>query len=101
MPAAWVPELERLAHAMPVVLASRTGAGELMRRTYRFAGSEIDLLERGLTGAGYLTGAKARLLLRLLLAAGASIGDVQRAFAALAAPGAAATELGGALVVTA
>lgn len=101
VPASWTPELERLAHAMPVVLASRTGAGELMRRTYRFVGSEIDLLERGLIGAGYLTGAKARLLLRLLLATGAAAGDVRRAFAALGTPGEAATQLGGALVVSA
>ena len=101
VPAAWAPELERLADAMPVVLASRTGAGELMQRTYRFVGSEIDLIERGLIGAGYLTAAKARVLLRLLLAAGASTGDVRRAFAVLAAPGGAATELGGALVVSA
>ena len=86
---------------MPVVLASRTGAGELMRSTYRFVGSEIDLVERGLIGAGYLTAAKARVLLRLLLAAGAATGDVRRAFAALGAPGGAATELGGSLVVTA
>jgi L-asparaginase len=100
-PASWAPELERLARRLPVVLASRTGAGELLRRTYSFVGSEIDLVERGLIHAGYLTGAKARVLVRLLLAAGASIDDVARAFAALGAPGADnATLAGGALVLS-
>jgi L-asparaginase len=48
VPAAAVPELQQLAEDMPVILASRTGGGEVLRRTYSFAGSEIDLLERGL-----------------------------------------------------
>ncbi len=100
-PASWAPELERLAGAMPVVLASRSGAGELLRRTYSFTGSEIDLEARGLIPAGYLTGAKARVLLRLLLAAGASIADARQAFGALGTPGGgAASLLGGALVTS-
>ena len=58
VPASWAPELGRLARELPVVLASRSGAGELLRRTYRFTGSEIDLTERGLISAGYLTGSE-------------------------------------------
>jgi L-asparaginase len=100
-PASWAPELERLARTMPVILASRTGAGELLRRTYSFVGSEIDLVERGLIPAGYLTGAKARVLVRLLLAAGATVGDVREAFELLGAPGEeSASVLGGALVLS-
>lgn len=96
-----VPELERLAGEMPVVLTSRTGAGELLRRTYSFVGSEVDLMQRGLIPAGAMTAAQARMLVRLLLAAGAAVDEVRQAFAALAAPGSPATLLGGRLTVTA
>lgn len=63
--------LEKLAREMPVVLASRTGSGEVLRKTYGFAGSEIDLIGRGLIPTGTLDGPKARLLLSLLLRSGA------------------------------
>lgn len=39
---------------VPVVLASRTGAGETLRRACDFKGSEADLPDRGLIGAGWL-----------------------------------------------
>jgi L-asparaginase len=96
-----VAELERLAARMPVVLASRTAAGEILRRTYSFPGSEVDLAERGLIFAGPMTGARARMLLRLLLAAGASVPDVREAFEAFGAPGVPAQLLGGRLTISA
>lgn len=98
--AAAVAELERLAGLMPVVLASRTGAGEVLRHTYSFPGSEIVLLARGLIAAGTLTGPQARIVLQLLLAAGATPADAASAFAALGTPGVAAALLDGRLVLT-
>ncbi|MFG1710400.1 asparaginase [Nonomuraea sp. M3C6] len=80
VPARVVPALEHLAGRLPVVLASRTGGGELLRETYGFPGSERDLLSRGLIPAGFLDGPKARILLSLLLATGAGPASVRDAF---------------------
>ena len=57
----------RAAARLPVVIASRTGSGELLRSTYGFIGSETDLARRGAIFAGQLDAPKARLLLELLL----------------------------------
>lgn len=59
--------LEEAAAVMPVVLASRVGAGEVLASTYGFVGGEIDLQRRGLVRAGWLDAIKARVLLTLLL----------------------------------
>lgn len=72
--------LGSLAGEMPVVLASRTGSGEVHRATYGFTGSESDLLERGLIRGGMLNGPKARLFLSLLLRAEASREEIIDAF---------------------
>ncbi len=74
------PLIERLAADMPVVLASRTGAGEVLHNTYRYPGSEIELLELGLIRAGALDGLKARALLSLCLAAELSTESIASAF---------------------
>ena len=80
VPSLMAETLEDLAAKMPVVLASRTGGGEVLRSTYGFIGSETDLLERGLIYAGPLDGRKARLLITLLLMSGASKEKVKETF---------------------
>ncbi|MEU3455989.1 asparaginase [Micromonospora sp. NPDC006766] len=80
VPPAFAPVLGALAERMPVVLASRTGAGSVLRHTYGAVGSETDLLRRGLVWGGLLDPYKAKVLLRLLVAAGATTADIHAAF---------------------
>jgi L-asparaginase len=83
VPAHLVAAIEEISAVMPVVLTSRAGAGATLTSTYGGPGSERDLLARGLIGAGFLHPYKARVLLRLLVAAGASRAEIARQFAAL------------------
>jgi len=69
VPPRLVPPLTALAERMPVVLASRTGAGAVHTRTYGYEGGGTGLVEAGLVPAGRLDAHRARLLLTLLLAA--------------------------------
>lgn len=84
LPAELVDDAEALAAIAPVVLASRAGAGEVLRATYAFPGSEQDLLRRGLWPAGWLSGRKARVLLLALLGAGLDGAELRARFAAIA-----------------
>ncbi len=81
VPARCAPLLGDLAQRMPVILATRTGAGEVLADTYGFPGSERDLIARGLIPAGFLDGPKARVLLSYALATTPDLGGVRRAFA--------------------
>ena len=85
VPEVLVARLGDLAQRIPVVLASRTGAGMVLTRTYGYPGSELDLRDRGLIGAGFLDPIKARLLLHVLLVSGAARPQIAAAFAAIAA----------------
>jgi L-asparaginase len=80
VPAAMVPAVAGQAARIPVVLSTRTGAGSVLRHTYGYPGSERDLLDRGLIQSGFLDPAKSRVLLALLLAAGADRERITEAF---------------------
>lgn len=84
VPRACVDSLTELSKRMPVVLASRTGAGAVLTQTYGFPGSESDLLARGLISAGTLDPVKARVLLHALLLAGADRETIADRFTAVA-----------------
>ena len=81
VPSSVVDILTDLAARMPVILASRTGAGSVLERTYAFPGSESDMLSRGLISAGFLDPLKARILLHHLLSHGHDLGSIKAAFA--------------------
>lgn len=86
VPAQAVAAVSAVAAQIPVVIASRTGCGELLRNTYGFSGSEMDLLSRGVLSAGALSAPKARLVLTLLLANAVPPAKLAVAFAKFAMP---------------
>ena len=75
-----VPALAGLAERIPVVFASRTGAGETLRGSYDYPGGEIDLIGRGLIPANALDARKARIMLQLLLSGQADMAQVRAVF---------------------
>jgi L-asparaginase len=75
-----VPALAGLAERIPVVFASRTGAGETLRGSYAYPGGEIDLIGRGLIPANALDARKARITLQLLLSDQADLAQVRTVF---------------------
>lgn len=63
----WAEVIEHIAEKMPVIIATRTGSGCTAQSTYGFIGSEMDLIHKGASMAGFLCPRKARVLLWLLL----------------------------------
>lgn len=69
-----------MARDMPVVLASRTGAGKILENIYAYKGAEIDLISRGLIPAHNLDARKSRVFLTLALGAGWSPFEIRTGF---------------------
>jgi L-asparaginase len=86
VPASLAPELERMSQRVPVIIASRVGEGEVLRRTYGFAGDGADLLRRGLISGGSLSAGKSQVLLALLLMSGLHGGALKRTFEEMSLP---------------
>jgi L-asparaginase len=82
VPARIAPLLQKLNERIPVVVASRTLAGDMLRSTYAYPGGEMDLLGRDLIFAGAYDAVHARLMLQLLLIAGAGRETISRTFQA-------------------
>jgi L-asparaginase len=75
-------DIVALASEIPVVLTSRTGGGPVLTSTYGgFKGAEVELVNGGVIPAGTLDGLKARVLLALLLTAGAERDEIVRCVA--------------------
>lgn len=72
--------VSRATERMPVVFASRTGAGTTAESMYGFTGSETDLVRRGAIAAGWLPPVKARLLLWALIRSGSTRERVREEF---------------------
>jgi L-asparaginase len=81
-PPALDPLLAAAARRMPVVMATRTGQGEVAAGTYVGAGTTHNLLTQGVIAGGFLDPRKARILLTALLWAGYSGDMVRRELAA-------------------
>ncbi|PFG34837.1 asparaginase [Sanguibacter antarcticus] len=62
---------------IPVVMCSRVGSGPALTQTYGYPGGEIDLARVGTVPGGGLSAPKARMLLMLLVASGATPDEVR------------------------
>ncbi|AZN30109.1 asparaginase [Flaviflexus salsibiostraticola] len=73
---------ELVRSGIPVIMASRTGSGTTLEKSYGYPGSEQDLIARGLIPTGFLTARKTRLLVHVLLEFGADEATIRREIAA-------------------
>ena len=72
MPPALDPLIAEAAHRIPVVMATRSGQGEVAAGIYVGAGTTNNLLTQGVIAGSFLDPRKARILLTILLWAGYS-----------------------------
>lgn len=70
--------LEKLSGTLPIVISTRVLGSHVLRNTYGFVGSEIDLQRRGIMLGGWLTSGKLQLMLGFLLALGSDRPQIRR-----------------------
>ena len=75
---------EARERGIQIVVATRIPEGGTSTYHYSYPGAEVDLINSGACMAGMLSAHKARLLLQVLLAAGASREEISGAFAGFA-----------------
>ncbi|MCP5072865.1 MAG: asparaginase [Rhodobacteraceae bacterium] len=73
-------EISSVAEAIPLVLASRTTGGQILKSTYGYPGGEMDLIDRGAISSGWLHPLKARILLNCLVTEGADHERIRTVF---------------------
>jgi L-asparaginase len=78
---AMAERLTEMASRIPVVISTRVVGSHVLRNTYGFVGSEIDLSRRGLLRGGWLTTGKLHFMLSCLLANGGALNDVRESLA--------------------
>lgn len=78
MPPAIDPLLAEAALRLPVLMATRSGQGEVSGATYVGAGTTHSLLEKGVIAGGFLDPRKTRILLTVLLWAGYRGDDLKK-----------------------
>lgn len=83
VPGWWADAVSDIATKIPVFMTSRTASGPALLTTYGAIGAEVDLQQRGVVMAGYLTPLQARLAALVMLGAGASRADVESGISAL------------------
>lgn len=84
VPPATVPLVERLVGQMPVVLASRAGAGAVLTQTYRLPAAKSSSWTSASSGPARSTASGVRLLLTLCLAAAIALRGIAAALARVA-----------------
>lgn len=66
----WARCVAKITRSIPVIIASRTGAGSTALCSYGFEGGEMDLQRKGALMAGFLCPRKCRMLLWVLIGCG-------------------------------
>jgi len=87
VPSRLMDTIAKVARTIPVVIASRTGAGEGLIRTYGYPGSEVDWIKAGAISSLGLGPSQAAVLLSLLLSQEVQEPRLQQAFADATDPG--------------
>lgn len=78
MPPAFLAALQEVANSTPVVAVARPWRGALLRNTYGFEGSEVDLRSGAIACAGSLSAPAARIALLGALGAGLSTPEIKK-----------------------
>ena len=80
IPCSVVSSVSKIAIKKPVILSTRVPGGRVFKSTYGFPGSEMDLINRGVIGSGFLNAQKSRILLSVLTGSQFNIKKINKFF---------------------